>query len=167
MEYLQLIERTIEKIRTVAVRSMKSPQKFKLYLQQSIDIHQQSHLLDRLSLELADQRNLLEYEMKGLEALTSSFPGQADVNLKDNALQSIDWTKDFLTRQLSYVRNAFSEFVALRNTSVNYSLQRYVLWLSVIATVASVIGTVAAIISVIVSWTAVKQFLNEVMGITF
>ena len=105
--------------------------------------------------------------MEGLEALTSSFSGRADANLRDDALQSIEWRKDFLTRQVSYVRNAFSEFVALRNTSVNYSLQRYVLWLSIIATVASVIGTVAAIISVVVSWTAVKQFLNEVMHITF
>jgi len=142
-QYLAAIERQVEKLRTAALGSMRSSRGLNKYIGQGNRIHQESHLLDRLSMEFTQERPLLEHTTDGTDA----------------EQRSIELRIEFLRRQLTYVSSTFSEYLALRNMTANYRLQWYVLVLSVIATVASVI-------SVIVSWPNIKEFISDVFGIT-
>ena len=152
-EYLQSIQTKIEKIRTTALGSMNSSRRLKTYLDQSGTIQRESHLLERLSLEVTQERRLIERRIEPLKDFVSNFPGEA-VTLKEASLKATDARIDFLKTQLTYIRNSFSDFVELRNMTVNYSLQRYVFWLTLIA-------TFAAMVSVVASLPAIKQFWNE------
>ena len=157
-EYLQSIQKKIEKIRRAALGSMNSSRGLKTYLEQSSSIQRESHLLDRLSLEVVQERSLLERRISNLESFFSNYLGEGSITLRQAVLQSIDYRIAFLKSQLSYVSGSFSDFLALRNMTVNYSLQQYVFWLTLIA-------TFAAIMSVISSWAAIKQFWNEISSI--
>jgi hypothetical protein len=161
-EYLGSFERNLEKLRTVSVTDRKSTKRLKTYLRHSRSIHHESQLLDRLSLEVAQQKVLFDRQLRGLEELLSNFPGEETETLRGTILSSVDARVAFLNSQVSHIRNSFSEFLEITNMTVNYSLQRQVFWLSLIATLATVVGTVAAIISVIVSWGAIKQFFTDV-----
>ncbi|MCA1576978.1 MAG: hypothetical protein LC794_06395 [Acidobacteria bacterium] len=158
-EYLQSIQKKIEKIRTAALGSMNSSGGLKAYLDKSSDIQRESHLLDRLSLEVTQEKPLLE-TMSESESLFSNYSGDKSQTLQEAFLESLDARIAFLKTQLSYVNDAFSEFLALRNMKVNYKLQQYVFWLTLIA-------TFAAIMSVVSSWTAIKQVLKELSSMLF
>jgi hypothetical protein len=156
-QYLQSIEKNIEKIRALAVGSMTSSRRLRTYLNQSGNIQRQSHLLDRLSLEFIQEKRLFEHGMKNLGALQFTFPGDEPLKLNDAAVSSIEARINFLKDQLTYVREAFSDFLALRSMVVNYRLQWYVLWLTVIA-------TFAAIMSVIAGWPSIKELWTKISG---
>ena len=156
LRFLNSVQTSIEKIRRVSYLTMKSGRRLGKYLKLSAKIQRESMLLERISLDIEQQKQILEHKMKGLETL-EFIVNPADKkkrgDLKEHTDKTIEYNINLLKSQLSLIRTSSSEFVTLQNMRAMYRLQWYVLVLSIIATIATIISVFAA-------WPNIVEFLR-------
>ena len=159
LEFLESIQKDVQKLRKVTVNRMTSRSRLKSHLNFYGKILQVSTLLDRAEFEYEQQKALIVDETQILTEIQFS-PGtfKTTSNLQLDTLQTIEYRINLIKRHLKYLQTSFSDYVGLQNIKSTNRLQWTVLWLSVIA-------TVAAILSVIAGWPAIKQFLKDVFRI--
>ena len=75
------------RLEQAALGSMNSSRGLKTYLEQSSSIQRESHLLDRLSLEVVQERSLLERRISNLESFFSNSFGEGDRTLQQAVVQ--------------------------------------------------------------------------------
>ena len=146
LRFLDSVQTSIEKIRRVSYLTMKSGRRLGRYLKLSATIQRESMLLERISLDVGQQKQVLDHKMKGLETL-EFIVNPADKkkrgDLRDDTNKTIEHRMSLLKSQLSLVRTSSTEFVTLQNMRAIYRLQWYVLVLAIIATVATIVSALA------------------------
>ncbi len=162
LEFLKSIQKRIERLRKITFTKMISKKRLGSHINHYSEILQASMLLDRIALEFEQQKKLIQQQTEDLGNLTLFRFGKPQKinNLSDDFINEIEFKINLLDKYLSNLRTAFSDFVSIRNTKVTYRLQWIVFWLSVIATIATIISAIA-------SWSAIKQFLQDVFKFNF
>ena len=127
-------------------------------------IQWESILLDRISMEFRQQRNLIEHYAMEVgrfrEFSTRGIPFSEKDTFTSNALSAIENRVQRLKEQVEQVKLSFSDFLSVQNMWATYKLQWYVLVLSVVATLATVVG-------IATGWPVIKQFLKDAFGVSF
>lgn len=152
--YLQSVQRKIEYLRLFVLEKKSW---WTSSLDREMDLFErvlESALsLDRFALELTQEKWSAKRTMHALKPLRYSFAKKNKDHLLNHALSGLKWTTTRLQNHAGQLRSAYSELVDLRNLRVNYRLQRRVMLLTVIATLAALVGLIAV-------WDTLKRFLG-------
>jgi hypothetical protein len=151
--FIGKVSANIGRLRKITFGSMHRGRKFGAYLRLSRTIHLESMHLERIIFEIEQEHDLVKSSMGELstlsEFLPESYPHKANDLLSDT-LEFIESRSVKLKTQLRYLKDSFADFLALQNMRSAYRLQRYVLWLSIIATIAAIAGAISA-------WPIIRQ----------
>lgn len=97
--------------------------------------------------KLSEWKNRLIGESVSKPVLEGEGPRErSTVNLRDNAIRSIEYAIKDLETQLAYITNSFETYLKTRNMEVNHQLQQRVFWFTVIVTIATIAGVAATIL---------------------
>lgn len=110
--------------------------------------------LERIIFEIEQERDLVRGSMEELSELSEFLPESYPHKVNDLLSDTLEFIKSRsrkLKTQLRYLKDSFTDFLALQNMRAAYRLQRYVLWLSIIATIAAIAGAISA-------WPILRQF---------
>src|SRR5262249_43186854 len=137
----------------VAFGRMALNRRLNFYLRLYEGVLQSSTLLERIAVEFKNEKPLVEHVLQDLSSLNfvHTRPKTDSTDLAAHTLKAIEHSVSFLGEYMSHVRISFSEFLALQNVKASFKLQRFVLWLSVVATIATVLSAMA-------SWPLIKSY---------
>jgi hypothetical protein len=120
------------------------------------ELSRRSLLLKRLTVEFEQTRPFIEHRCESFADMVNqaSSPPQAfNVAL----LKDIEWRAEIVRQHVKLVTDAFTEHVAVLNIRATHRLQRLILWLTLVYTLAA-IATVAA------EWPRIAEFWAKMHG---
>nr|AUN36877.1 hypothetical protein [uncultured bacterium] len=162
IEYLQSVQKNIEKLRDQSFGKMRPSWRLALrmnkYIKLNDAIQRQDMLLNRIAMEYEHSKKQLEIDVNGaasgLKMNDSHFAKHLGSTLSERFLKYIGYYFEFLKKNLAFISESFSQHLATRNMEIMYQLQRRMFWLTVVVTVAT-------FLTVFASWENIKTFYSE------
>lgn len=103
---------------------------------------QESFLIDRLAVEFRDNEKFLKREAGEFSDLSNQeLKDSSPRRLVDDLFETIKWRIGLIQTHMQLVNKAFSDRLGVLNMEVTYRLQRRILWLTIVVTIATVIAT--------------------------
>jgi hypothetical protein len=160
-EFLNAVQGNIARLRKVTFGAMKRGKLLSRYMKLNHTILRESILLDRISMEFRQQKNLIKHYALEIGELREVVPAlRTGENFALNALVGLEKRMQNLGKQIEHVKRSFSDFLALQNMRAIYLLQRVVL-------VVSVVAMTSALLNALANWENIKRFLNDVLRLRF
>ena len=162
--FLEAISRVAEQLETLRIRvyralTRNSFLKPRLGPEMKLNdrVQMETMFVSRLSMELDDAKVWLRGELQLVrDLMRPPLRDEKPYSLADALEEALTFHLDHVRKHLDLVAKMFTDYIARRNVAVMYRLQRQVLFVAVVATVAAVIG-------LLVTWPQVRGLFQHLL----
>jgi hypothetical protein len=118
-EFLNSIEKSVTRLRKITFRSMRNRFRFLgQYMRLSRVVLKESILLDRIPMEMRQNKKLIEHKARAIDQFKEVRPYFTKIEEEaflTNAIANLEARMQYLKEQVEHIKQTFSDFLTLRN----------------------------------------------------
>jgi hypothetical protein len=162
--FLEAIRRVTDEVETLRLGVYKTlagtswfHRRFHADIRLNDRVQREAMFVSRLSLELKDAKPWLKGELETLRGMTQKLGRENEEFALTDALdKSVTFSLSRVRKHLALIAATFSDYIARRNITLTYRLQRQV-WL------LTILATLAAMVSMATNWNQLRQAATTIL----